>query len=353
MAQARARAPGRVNLIGEHTDYNGGFVMPCAIPYQTTVLARERSDSAIAIAAAFEDAGTVRYVTGIISELRNAGLGIPGVDLEIAGDLPVGAGLSSSASLEVAVALAALELAGIEMDRAEIARLAQRAEIEHVGAHVGIMDQFAVLFARAGYALFLDTRTLQYTLVPVPAVSAIRICDTMVKHELASGEYNVRRQQCEESVKILSTRYPEIKQLRDVTPQQLEEAKGLLDPLLYRRARHVVWENERVVAAREALIAADLPAFGTLMNASHASLRDDYEVSTPELDLMVELARGLPGVYGARMTGGGFGGCTVNLVARSDADAFTQLIAERYWQRTGVVPAVYDGTPADAAQAQR
>ncbi len=228
------------------------------------------------------------------------------MDLHIDGSLPLGAGLSSSASLEVAVALAALAISARSMDRLEVARLAQRAEIEHAGTQCGIMDQFAVLFARAGHAIFLDTRSLEFELIAVPPQARVVICNTMVRHELAGSEFNTRHRECDECVRLLRTAYPAITQLRDLTEDDLVAARDLLAPGLYRRALHVVTENARVLQAREALRKHDLRAFGELMNASHESLRVLYDVSCEELDTMVELARTLPGVYGARMTGGGF-----------------------------------------------
>ena len=350
MRFVQTRAPGRVNLIGEHTDYNGGLVMPCAIAYDTQVRAEERNDDAVIVNALLGDARTEKYVNGVLSELRSAGVPMPGMNLQIDGSLPLGAGLSSSASLEIAVALAALAMADVQFDRYELAALAQRAEIEYVGTRCGIMDQFAVLFARRGCAMFLDTRSLEFELIEVPASVSVIICNTMVKHELVTSEYNVRRRECEASVAMLQKEFPDITQLRDVTLEQLEGARYSLGTNLYRRATHVATENERVFRARDALRRQDVLTFGGLMNASHESLRAFYEVSCAELDMMVALARELPGVYGARMTGGGFGGCTVNLVEASHADEFRTRISDAYLHETGIVPELYDGTPADGAQ---
>jgi galactokinase len=360
-----ARAPGRVNLIGEHTDYNDGFVMPAAIPYETRVsgtataarIVNVASDSVEAAAAFDLDAlaaprakDWTDYVRGVLVELDRAGVALAGADLRVTSNVPLGGGLSSSASFAVALALAMLKLAGATMERLAIARLAQRAESEHTGARAGIMDQFAVLFGRAGCATFLDTRSLDYAYVPVPNGLSIVVCNTMVKRELASGEYNQRRAECEAAVELLKTWCPQIRALRDVTPEQLEAHAAEIPPLLYLRARHVVNENERVLAAKAAFERGDAPAFGALMNASHASLRDDYEVSCPELDTMVALARRIEGVYGARMTGGGFGGCTVNLLASERAETFRREIADAYRRETGITPALYDGTPVDGAR---
>jgi galactokinase len=363
MKKLRTRAPGRVNLIGEHTDYNDGFVLPCAIAYETFVDASERGDRVVTVQSRFDDSASFEidrlpaqrrglwsdYVRGVLIELRESHVDFPGADLRVNGNVPIGAGLSSSASFEVAVALAMLALADVPMDPAELARLAQRAEIQHAGTRCGIMDQFAVLFARKGHALFLDTRTLQFDHVPVPPQAAIVICNTMVKHELAAGAYNERRAQCEQSVYLLRERYPQIRALRDVTPEQLQQASALLRPLILARARHVVTENARVLLAVQALRAGDLAAFGALMYASHESLQTDYAVSAPELDTMVALAKRFEGIIGARMTGGGFGGCTVNLVHAARAGEFRDYIAKAYERETGIAPEIYDGTPSAGA----
>jgi galactokinase len=363
MKSVRTQAPGRVNLIGEHTDYNDGFVLPCAIAYETRVAASERSDRIVSVQSRFDDSASFEidrlpvqqlglwsdYVRGVLIELRESHVDLPGADLRVTGSVPLGAGLSSSASFQIAVALAMLALADAPMNRAELARLAQRAEMRHAGTQCGIMDQFAVLFARQGHALFLDTRTLQFDLVPVPPQAAIVICNTMVKHELAVGAYNERRAQCEQSVALLRERYPEIRALRDVTPEQLRQASALLPPLILARARHVVTENERVLQAVHALRAGDLRSFGALMYASHESLQSDYAVSAPELDTMVALAKAFDGTIGARMTGGGFGGCTVNLVHAARAGEFRSYIARAYERETGIAPEIYDGTPSAGA----
>jgi galactokinase len=355
-----------VNLIGEHTDYNGGYVMPCAVPYYTDVEAVERDGSTIRLEsascgpAAFEiDALRETrsrdwrdYARGIFIELRAAGVLLRGAEMRVSGTLPLGAGLSSSASFEIAVALAALALSGVQMKPRHLVKLAQRAEAEHTGTQCGIMDQFAVTFGVKGHALFLDTRSLQCEPIPVPKSAAVVICNTMVKHELAAGEYNARRRECEQAVAHLRRRYPDVMQLRDVTEAQLHEARFLLDETLFNRALHVVTENRRVVEAARALRSSNLQQFGALMNESHESLRTRYAVSCAELDTMVQLARELPGVYGSRMTGGGFGGCTVTLVRAEDADEFRERIAGAYHQKTGIVPEIYDGFPAAGAAVQ-
>jgi galactokinase len=359
-----ARAPGRVNLIGEHTDYNDGFVMPVAIAYETRVSVAPAADRLVKVTSESVDASAIfdldaletgragdwtDYARGVLIELHRAGVALAGAGLHVTSTVPLGAGLSSSASFEVAVALAMLQRSGATMPRIEIAKLSQRAEAEHTGTRSGIMDQFAVLFGEAGSATFLDTRSLGYAHVPVPAGVKIVICNTMVKHALAAGAYNERREQCEAAVEVLKRWYPEIRALRDVSLAQLEAHATGIAPILYHRALHVVGENARVLEAKTAFERGDAVAFGRLMNASHESLRDDYEVSVPELDVMVALARRCAGVYGARMTGGGFGGCTVNLVDVTQAESFRAEITRGYFQETGMHPDIYDGTPAAGA----
>jgi galactokinase len=265
------------------------------------------------------------------------------------GDVPVGAGLSSSAALEVASALAFLGLSGGVLPLPQIAQLCQRAENEFVGARVGIMDQFVACLGKAGHALMLDCRSLAYEFVPIPAGISIVICNTMVRHKLAGGEYNVRRAECEEGVRLLAKRIPGITALRDVSVAQLEKYGAELPEKIYQRCEHVVWENQRVLESSKALATGDLAAVGEYMAASHRSLRDLYQVSCFELDLMVESAQGLPGFFGGRMTGGGFGGCTVNLVNTPDAQAFAERIASRYQERTGIHPDVFVSAASDGA----
>jgi galactokinase len=370
------RAPGRVNLIGEHTDYNAGFVMPAAIRLYTTVAIAARADRRLRIrstnfAETFEgplpEAGTVPprghrahwsdYVLGVAWALQQQGVVPRGADVLIHGEVPLGSGLSSSAALEVAVALALSTLAGGQpLDKIALATLCQRAENEYVGMRCGIMDQFASACGRAGHALWIDCRSLAYRLLPLDqplagggSATQLVICNTMVRHRLAGGEYNRRREECEQGVRALAHFVPDIEALRDVSPAVLRAHETDLDALIYRRCRHVVTENERVVAAAGALGAADLAGFGQLMRESHRSLRDDYEVSCDELDLMVRLAESIDGVYGARMTGGGFGGCTVSLVRTDAVPRFQSLLAERYAEATGHQPEIYVCEAADGA----
>ena len=359
-------APGRVNLIGEHTDYNDGLVLPCALGFFTQVAISPRADRKLVIRSEnlqgnFEfrsdDLPRKRvgewcdYVLGVALALREAGYPIQGANLLVRGEVPIGAGLSSSAALEVASALALLSLNGALLPMPEIARLCQQAENVFVGAHVGIMDQFVSCLGKAGHALLLDCRSFESKLIPIPEDVRIVICNTMVKHDLVTNEYNVRREQCAQGVKILSQWYPGIRALRDVSLEQLAQHSGEMPGLLYNRCLHVVGENERVVDGAQRLAARDLAAFGALMRESHRSMRDLYEISCREVDVMVEAAEDLPGCYGARMTGGGFGGCTVNLVAAESASAFVAAISERYQKATGIRPDVYVCCAADGAGA--
>jgi len=333
------RAPGRVNLIGEHTDYNDGFVMPVALDFATTIEATLRSDRQLVIrsldfdeevAYSLDEVGAQKaghwsdYVRGVAVVAMAQGLALRGATLHVRGNVPMGAGLSSSASLEVATALALLTLAEIDVPRPELALLCQRAENEFVGMRCGIMDQFISACGKADHALLVDCRSLETRLLPLANEARIVICNSMVRHELTGGEYNERRAACEEGARLLG-----VAALRDATAEAVET---LDDPLLLQRCRHVVAENQRVEEAARALTQGDLARFGELMPASHASLRDDYEVSCAELDQLVELARPLEGVYGARMTGGGFGGCTVNLVRHEHAEAFQEAMMRGYPQ---------------------
>ena len=359
------RAPGRVNLIGEHTDYNDGFVMPVAIDFSTwaqvspldsrklQILSEnygeeievDLDDPALAPRDHWSD-----YPIGVAVVLERAGHRLRGARLELRGEVPIGSGLSSSAAIEVATACALVANSGLEIDRRELALLCQRAENEFVGARVGIMDQFVSLFGQEQKALLLDCRSLEYRLLPLPDNVRLIICNTMVKHALASSAYNERRAQCEAGVKHLAQFLPGITALRDVTSEQLEQYREGLPGVVYRRCRHVITENARVLAAGEALERGDLHGFGQLMGESHASLRDDYEVSVKELDLMVALAGTVDGVYGARMTGGGFGGCTVNLVRTEMVEEFRAHVSQSYEEITKLTPEIYICTAANGAE---
>jgi galactokinase len=362
-----AFAPGRVNLIGEHTDYNEGFVLPMAIEAGIEMAARARAGREVRVHAAdlgesvaFSVGEPIRpdpahrwsnYVRGVLWALGRSGFALSGMDVAFGGNLPQGAGLSSSAALEVATGIAARALLGFAMDVPRLARICQESENEFVGVKVGIMDPFVSLAARAGHAVFLDCRTLASEQVPLAlGEHLIAICDSGVKHALVASEYNLRRRQCAAGVEVLRARYPGIRALRDASLEGLEACRAELDEVVYRRCRHVVTENARVLESKAALGKGDLRRFGELMDASHASLRDDYEVSCEEVDLLVDLARRRPGVLGARITGGGFGGCTVNLVQRGAVDSLREEVLGEYRRRTGIGARLYLSDAADGAR---
>ena len=359
-----ARAPGRVNLIGEHTDYNDGFVMPAAIDFATWSAVAPRADRLlVAHAGNKHDQVTVDldapgeplrrhwsdYVRGIAAELQADGYPLSGADLWFAGDVPEGAGLSSSAALETSVGLALLSVAGLPVDRTRLARSGQRAEHRYAGTKCGIMDQFISAHARRGHASMLDCRSLDVRPFPIPDSLRIVILDTGVQHELAGGEYNARRAQCEEGVAFLRNFLPAVRALRDVSEPDFETYAGGLSHLVFRRCRHVVTENARVLTFAAALERGDTDQIAATMRASHVSLRDDYEVSCDELDTLVEAADAAPGTVGSRMTGGGFGGCTVNLVDASRVDAFVAFVSDAYERTTGRRPKAYATSAADGA----
>jgi galactokinase len=355
------RAPGRINLIGEHTDYNDGFVMPAAIEFYCWVAIAPRSDGKLLIhSEEFPDEVELDlstqpspqpahtwsdYPIGVAMHLQRAGFHLRGANLLIHSDIPMGAGLSSSAAVEVATALALAETSRHSIDRTQLARICQRAENDFVGMKCGIIS----LYGRRRHALLLDCRSLQFELVPLPGAVRLVICNTSVKHQLAGSEYNRRRADCEEAVSSLKKALPAIRALRDVSKDQLERHRSLLSETAFRRALHVVSENQRVLDGAAALCAGDLPLFGKFMAASHQSLRDLYEVSCAELDLMVEISSRQKGVYGARMTGGGFGGATINLVKASHAQKFAADVAAAYQKATGLVPHTCICVPTDGA----
>jgi galactokinase len=360
-------APGRVNLIGEHTDYNDGFVLPSAIGLRTSVAISPIPERKLRIQShefpeSFEfdlddlpqrATGTwCDYVVGVAVALQRAGHAPRGANLFVQSEIPMGAGLSSSAGIEVASALALLNFNGAPLSLIEVAKLCQHTENAFIGAHVGIMDQFVSCLGKAGHALLLDCRSLEFELIPIPDRVRMVVCNTMVKHQHASGEYNRRRAECEEGVKILAKWYPDIRALRDVAFDQLVEHSKDIPQTIYKRCCHVVEENMRVREGARSLRAGDLTGFGDRMRESHRSLRDLYEVSCRELDIMVEAAEGLPGYYGGRMTGGGFGGSTINLVEATEAESFAAQISSRYQRATGTTPATYICSAADGARAE-
>ena len=352
------RSPGRVNLIGEHTDYNGGFVLPAAIDkalyfacalrpgrrcrFHAADLGRDY-EFELSPAVGKSGQGWPDYLLGVIDQAQLAGCVVPAVDCVFGGDIPVGAGLSSSAALEAGFAFALNDLAGWGIPPLELARLAQRAENAFVGVQCGIMDQFANLFGLAGAVIRLDCRSLDFDYVPFDRPDlAVVLCDTGVRRALAGSEYNVRRRQCEEGVRVLQELTLPVESLRDVTPAQLATHGAALDPVGLRRCRYVVEENARVLEACQALGRSDFAAFGERMWASHRGLRDDYEVSCAELDALVEIAAGIPGVLGGRMMGAGFGGCTINVVESGAVEEFSHRIATAYRERTGRKATVHE-----------
>lgn len=356
------RAPGRVNLIGEHTDYNQGFVLPAAV------------DKEIYFAVGLNEAGEIRlvshdlnetctvaadqvhrtetqwanYLLGVVAQLQQRGVAVSGFDCVFGGNVPIGAGMSSSAAVECGLAFALNQLLGAGIDKMELAHAAQKAEHEYAGVMCGLMDQFASLFGQAGAAVRLDCRSLEYDYFPFDTHACrIVLCNSGVKHSLADSEYNKRRQECERGVQILRRHYPQVQSLRDATLEQLEAHRDELGPLTFRRCAYVVRENERVLAACRHLEQHDLAAFGQQMYASHAGLRDEYEVSCEELDVLVEAARQAPGVYGSRMMGGGFGGCTINLVAPEHVEAFIGQVGAVFEQHFGRIPETYQTSIVD------
>jgi galactokinase len=350
------RSPGRVNLIGEHTDYNEGFVLPAAIDKEIVLAVGSRDDGVCRMVAAdlgqpFEttldalarsELGWPNYLLGVVDQLRREGIPVRGFDCVFGGDIPIGSGMSSSAALEAGFLFALNELCGLNLDRLRMARLAQRSENEFVGLRCGIMDQFANLFGHEGSVILLDCRSLQYDYVPFSR-SDIRIvlCDTQVKHELASSEYNVRRGQCEAGVEAIRKSSPSVHSLRDVTRAMLDEHREQMDLLVYKRCAYVIEENQRVLAGCDDLRRDDLEAFGRRMLQSHEGLRDEYEVSCGELDVLVDAALGVDGVYGTRMMGGGFGGCTINLVREDRVKEFSETVTQAFESTFGKAPKIY------------
>jgi len=340
--QVLASAPGRVNLIGEHTDYNGGFVLPAAIPQRTHVALAGRSDRKVQCASLQMDSAIVEFhlgeetragtwtdfVGGVTQALAGAGFGIAGFDVAVDSEVPIGSGLSSSAALEVALLRALREHFQLAIDDVAIARLGQRAENGLVGAPVGIMDQMAASLASEGTALFLDTRTVAFERVALPVDVEVVVIDSGIRHRHSAGEYRTRRAECERGAELLG-----VPQLRDLPENELSRADGLPD-VLRRRVRHIVTENARVLLALAAIRGGDGVRLGALMDASHLSMRDDFEISIPEIDRLVELARAEPGVLGARLTGGGFGGAIV-VLGRPGAAARFPVIAEAYHREIG------------------
>jgi galactokinase len=354
-------APGRINLIGEHTDYNDGYVFPAAIDQGLYVAARRSAGptrlhsiqmgdgEAFDAAHPGRVAGWAAYAAGMAWVFEREGLGTPpNVEAVVHSEIPIGSGVSSSAALEMAFGVLYRGLLGLDLPMDRIARLGQRCENEFVGVACGIMDQMASALGRAGHAMFLDTRSLELRYVPVPAGLAVAVCDTRTPRALTKSAYNERRSQCEEATRILGVRA-----LRDVDLETLRNRSSELDPVVYRRAHHVVTENDRCLKSVLALESGNLQQIGKLMRESHESLRDDYEVSSTELDRMAEAAWGAPGCVGARMTGAGFGGACVALVERERWTEFESFVVEEYRRKTGIESLLMPCAIADGARVVR
>ncbi len=354
------RAPGRVNLIGEHTDYNDGFVLPLAIERAVWIALRPRRDGRVTLhtldlegekPADFtlddlvnQRAGWVEYVRGVTWALAEAGYSLQGWEGVMSSDVPIGAGLSSSAALELAVARAFAAVSGFAWDPPRMALLGQKAENHWVGVNCGVMDQMISAAGRADHALLIDCRDLSTTPVPLPEGTAIVVLDTATRRGLVDSAYNKRRAQCE-----AAAAYFGVSHLRDVTLDTFAAGGGGLDEVIRRRARHVISENERVLAAAAAMRANDPAALGRLMDESHRSMRDDFEISSPALNAIVEAARSQPGCYGARMTGGGFAGCAVAIIQAADAEALAGTVSDIYRRETGREPKIYITRATDGA----
>lgn len=369
----QARSPGRVNLLGEHVDYNGGPVLPAAIDRCLSVDAHLDGSRLVRLTARDLEAetcfsldtletkldcdgrplpGWALYPAGVAWSLQRHGLTLSGMQAEFSSDIPIGAGLSSSAALEAAFAVLWQAACGWEISRMELAQLCLQAERGYVGLSCGILDQFAVLHGQHGQALYLDTRSLDWHSVPLPPHTAIIIADSRIRRSLTNSAYNQRHDECRKALAILQTRFPNLTSLGELQPDDLYASAGLLPETLLMRARHVVEECERTRRAVQVLEAGDPRAFGQLMLEGHASLRDLYEVSTPELDLLVDVASSLPGCYGSRLTGAGFGGCTVSLVHSTEVDSFIRELEHQYKQSTGLEPFIYCCHAVDGARAE-
>ncbi|WP_303310921.1 galactokinase [Hymenobacter sp. BT730] len=356
------RAPGRVNLIGEHTDYNDGFVLPAAVDHAIYFAVRLNGSRMLNLvshdlqetlsvsldAVHPTDHAWANYLLGVVAQLQKRNLPLEGFDCVFGGTIPIGAGMSSSAAVECGIAFALNHLLNLGIERMELAHMAQKAEHEYAKVMCGLMDQFASLFGHANHVVRLDCRSLEYAYFPFDTTTnRIVLCNSGVKHSLASSEYNLRRQECEQGVKVLHSHYPNITSLRDATMGQVEAHRAELGDVVYRRCAYVVQENERVVRACQHLEAGDMQAFGQEMYGSHAGLRDQYEVSCRELDVLVEAAQKHPGVFGARMMGGGFGGCTINLVQAEQVASFIDHMTAAYQQELGLQLETYQATIVD------
>jgi galactokinase len=359
-------APARVNLIGEHTDYTGGFVVPMAIGFRTVAVVSGRDDGqAIFYSANYEEEAVFDiaslgreprghwsdYPAGVLWSLQQEGIAPGGFEMSLAGDVPLGAGLSSSASIEVATAMALLGHACVKLPLEKIATLCRRAENEYVGAKSGIMDQFVVVGGVAHRAMLIDCRSLEYELLPLPEQVRVVICDSMVKHAVATGEYGDRRDEVEAGQAVLRRQRPGVELLRDATLADLDACKDKMTAASFARCHHIITENDRVMKAKEALLQGDVRRFGELMVEAHASMRDDFAASCVEVDTLVEVAMGQAACFGARITGGGFGGCTVNVVRANESQEFVAAVRREYAERTGIVAECFVCEASDGAMA--
>jgi galactokinase len=359
------QAPGRINIIGEHTDYNGGFVFPSTIDLHTWIAARPRDDRSLNV----YDCGAgelhqlnlgklekgvkgqpAEYIKGVAWALQQDGQDLRGCDAAISGNIPLGGGLSSSASLELALSYALLDCSGIQLERRRLALLCQRAESEFAGAQCGIMDQYAIALGAKGRAMMLDCRTLDFERVEIPRELRFLIVHSGVSHQVSTGSYNSRRDECEDALSRLRAATPGLEDLSRLTMEQLEAGRSYLTDVLYRRCRHVVTENQRVREAFEALKTSDLELLGSLIHRSHASLRDDFEVSCRELDQLAAVATACEGVLGSRMMGAGFGGCTISVVESNAAEQAAAQIGNDYARLTGRQPWMHIAAPAGAVK---
>ncbi|MBD3626509.1 galactokinase [Cyclobacterium sp.] len=355
------RSPGRINLIGEHTDYNEGYVLPAAIDkYIYLGFAKNNSRKCRVYSLDFgeeesfllEDMkprkGWINFVMGVAAQLKQAGHNLEGFDCVFGGDIPIGAGLSSSAALENGVGLGLSELFELHIEKLDLVRYSQQAEHTFAGVNCGIMDMFASMMGRKDQVIRLDCRSLEHSYFPLELGDfQLLLCNTKVAHTLAESAYNKRREECQAGVNKVKEQFPEVKSLRDVTPQMLEKAKGEMSPVVYKRCAYVILENERLITTCDALADGDLEAVGQLLYGSHEGLSEAYEVSCPELDFLVDYTRDLPYVLGARMMGGGFGGCTLNLLEKSSTKGFIASITAAYLEKFGLQMETYEVKVAD------
>ncbi|MFH1195442.1 MAG: galactokinase [bacterium] len=357
-------SPGRVNLIGEHTDYNMGFVLPAAIDKaiyfaiapnggtECTLYSVDMDDTFkfSTCCLEFSEKHWVNYLMGVVDQLKKRGHEINGFNCVFGGDIPIGAGLSSSAAIEAGLAFALNDIFRLGIEKMELVRLAQKAENEFVGVQCGIMDQYINIFGKAGNVLRIDCRSLDYDYFPFDFDDiSIVLFNTMVSHSLASSEYNQRRKECAAGVEVIQKKYPNVKSLRDVSIEMIREYAEILNPVIYKRCKYVVEENDRLIRACDSLNKGDLKTFGNLMNETHEGLSKDYEVSCEELDYLVELTKEIPEVYGSRMMGGGFGGCTINLIENGAVEKVSNYVSEKYKMKFNNEPKIYitkihDGT---------